>query len=85
MARLKCRQCGDVDSARSIERLYGTCDIDGVDDDGEPEFCGYTDMDWDSSTSVKFACANCDAEVTASNGLAALFEPYNEDEDEDDE
>jgi hypothetical protein len=62
---LRCPQCGGADLA-TIERLTATCQGHAtltIEADGElrPEFHpgGWTDVNWDSSTTVGLECRSC--------------------------
>ena len=49
----ECPQCGEADELGTIEVLHGWC----AHIDGEPQ--GYTEVDWNSSTTVFVGCRNC--------------------------
>lgn len=66
---LVCPLCG-CDELASTERLFGTCaGYFAEKDDGtrDVDFGGYTEVDWNSSTSVAIVCGNtaCEWEVEA--------------------
>lgn len=71
--QLRCRRCGGVDTARSIETILGSCEIVGLDHDGQPDYCGGTTVHWDSSTTTGFDCRSCLAEAPELDQLFAVL------------
>lgn len=63
-----CPHCQSGERLATVERIigYAGCEIT-VNDDGsiEPEFDGYTRMDWDSSTTIGYWCVDCEQGLTA--------------------
>lgn len=68
MSKLICRFCGADDSFSSIERITGYAKINSIESDPDPalkpeiDYEGWTEIDWDSSTTVGWCCENCNTE-----------------------
>lgn len=79
--QLACPKCGEPDGLVTVESIEGHADLYGVyrEPDGRinPEHAGWTEIIWDSSETVGFACG-CGWE-----GQGKDLVPY-ESEDEDD-
>ena len=62
LARLACPRCGHT-RLSSVERLtaVGRCHAITIDAHGDPRFhwTGWTDVEWDSSTTIGVRCENC--------------------------
>jgi hypothetical protein len=62
LARLACPRCGHT-RLSSVERLtaVGRCHAITIDAEHRPEFhwTGFTDVEWDSSTTIGVQCEHC--------------------------
>lgn len=60
-AKLVCPNCGNGDELASIEQLQGTCRgaFEVVGDAIQFFGDGYTDIEWDTSTTIGWMCKNC--------------------------
>lgn len=68
MRAIRCKGCGS-DRIASVETLLGSCNIEGIDDDGAPEFSGSTDVHWDTSTTTGYECRDCGMETVELDDL----------------
>lgn len=55
---LACPKCGSIESLGTVERIYGVAACYGISLDG-PRHAGWTDVDWNSSTTIGVCCRSC--------------------------
>jgi hypothetical protein len=62
MLLMACPQCHQTDQLFSVEQLEGLCAMEVPSDPTEPvaHFESYTEVAWDSSTTIGFYCRGCD-------------------------
>lgn len=76
--RMACPNCIEWDQLQTIERIYGYAPAEFFSD-GEVDWEGHTEVDWDSSTTEGIYCKGC-----GWNGQQEALVPYpDEPEDED--
>lgn len=74
MSALACPTCGETESLATTERLYGAALCNEITAEG-PEYEGYTEMDWDSSTTVGVECGGCGWAYRGADWLDQLVVP----------